>query len=264
MSTPRPVAAARIAQATASWRAVPRALQPPPDRIADAGSMLRIGQRLRLSAVSHSPSMPASRLAWIWRCAPPPHGGCGRDAARRAAEHHVVVERRPRASSTANERGRRSPPTPPTVVRANDRRVAPGVATADPALRARRHWRRHGPWRGIGRGQAMAAAADDHDVVGRLRLGRPPLRRPDIVAVQRLARQAGEGETHRSASGSSATRPTAAGLRGLPNRRRLRRSQGRFTPWRGAAAAPDGRVPIAAANTDSASPVFQYRREREQ
>jgi hypothetical protein len=86
------------------------------------------------------------------------------------AEHHVVVEvlrqAFPQLHRLFVQRGR----FVPQIVRAHDRRVARGVAAADPALFD------HGDvgdavlLREVVRGgEAMPAAADDHDVVFLLR-----------------------------------------------------------------------------------------------
>ena len=112
------------------------------------------------------------------------------DAARR--EHHVVVEflRQPRPQLVGvaiDALGGR-----PQVVRAHDGGVAAGVAAAEPALL------QHGDvgdavllGHVIGGGEAVAAGADDDDVIGRLRLGRTPLLRPILVAAEGLGGEAG-------------------------------------------------------------------------
>ncbi len=83
------------------------------------------------------------------------------------------------------------------IVRADDRRVAPGIAAADPALFE------HGDvphavlfCQVIGGGEAVAAAADDDGVVGRLGFRRAPLPRPVGVARKRVAREGEKREFH--------------------------------------------------------------------
>ncbi len=74
------------------------------------------------------------------------------------------------------------------VIRADDRGVAARIARADPAPL------HHGDVRDavvlrevIGRGEPVPAAADDHDVVARLRSGIAPQRSPATMAGKRLA-----------------------------------------------------------------------------
>jgi hypothetical protein len=68
------------------------------------------------------------------------------------------------------------------VVRADDRRVAAGVAAADPALLDDRDVREAVLGREVVRGaEPMPAAADDDGVIGRLRLRVPPLLAPAAV-----------------------------------------------------------------------------------
>jgi hypothetical protein len=78
----------------------------------------------------------------------------------------------------------------PQIVRPHDRRVAAGIAAAEPALLE------HGDigdavvFRQIVSGrQAVAAAADDDCVVARLRFGIAPQARPLPVAAQGMAGQ---------------------------------------------------------------------------
>ena len=84
----------------------------------------------------------------------------------------------------------------PEVVRADDRRVAAGVAAAEPALLDDRNvphavLGRHV----IGGGEAMPAAAHDHGIVRRSWFRMPPLFGPARVAGKALADQLGEGES---------------------------------------------------------------------
>ena len=83
----------------------------------------------------------------------------------------------------------------PQIVRADDRRVAPGIAAAEPALLEHRDIG-DAVLLGevVGGRQPVAAAADDDDVIGRLRLGRTPLLRPVLVAGQRVAGKGEEGK----------------------------------------------------------------------
>ena len=76
------------------------------------------------------------------------------------------------------------------VVGADDGGVAPGIAAPQPALLD------HGDvahpvlaGQVVGRAQAVPAATDDHRVIGRLRLGRAPLRLPARLAGQALPEQ---------------------------------------------------------------------------
>ena len=70
------------------------------------------------------------------------------------------------------------------VVRPHDGGVAPGIATADPARFEHGHIRDAMVLRKVvGRGQAVAAAADDDDVVARPRLGIAPGRCPVGMAT---------------------------------------------------------------------------------
>ena len=71
------------------------------------------------------------------------------------------------------------------IVGADDRRVAAGIAGADPALFQHRDVG-DAVLLGevIGGRKAMAAAADDDDVIGRLRRGIAPDRRPMSLACQ--------------------------------------------------------------------------------
>ena len=76
------------------------------------------------------------------------------------------------------------------VVRAADRGVAPGVAAAEPA--ALEHGDVGDPvllGEVVGGGEPMPAGADDHHVVGRLRLRAAPRRLPVAVAGERVAGQ---------------------------------------------------------------------------
>ncbi len=78
----------------------------------------------------------------------------------------------------------------PQVVRAHDRGVAPGVAAAEPTTLEHRDLADAVLLRQvIGGGEAMAAAADDHDVVGGLGLGEAPERRPLLVAGKSIAQE---------------------------------------------------------------------------
>src|SRR5260370_26007008 len=80
---------------------------------------------------------------------------------------------------------------PMQIVRAHDRRVAPGIAAAKPALLEHRDIGDAVVLREvIGRGEAMTAAADDEDVVVRLWRRLAPGRFPVTVAAQGMARQA--------------------------------------------------------------------------
>ena len=83
------------------------------------------------------------------------------------------------------------------VIGAHDRGVAPDIAAADIALFQHRDIAQ--PVFGgqvIGGGQAMAATADDHDVIGRLRLRVAPMRAPATVAGQSLLQDAEAGKSH--------------------------------------------------------------------
>src|SRR3954467_337347 len=78
----------------------------------------------------------------------------------------------------------------PQVVRAHNGGVAAGVAAAEPAALEYRDVADAVLLRQvIGGGEAVAAAADDDDVVGGLRIGRAPVRRPVCMAPQRLAQE---------------------------------------------------------------------------
>src|SRR6185437_9814654 len=77
------------------------------------------------------------------------------------------------------------------IVRADDRRVAPGIAAAEPALLD------DGDvgdamifGEVVGSRQAVPAATDDDDVVGGIRRRAAPCLRPALVVAQRVARQA--------------------------------------------------------------------------
>src|SRR5579872_2195759 len=84
----------------------------------------------------------------------------------------------------------------PQIVRADDRRIAAGIAEPDRALL---QYRDIGDavflGEVIGGGEAMPAAADNHDVVARFRRRLAPERLPMAVPGQRVARQRGERET---------------------------------------------------------------------
>src|SRR3546814_3424789 len=71
------------------------------------------------------------------------------------------------------------------IVGADDRGVAAGVATADPALFQHRHVA-HAVDLGeiIGCAEPMAAAADDNGVIGRLGTCLSPLRLPALMMAQ--------------------------------------------------------------------------------
>src|SRR5579883_1444488 len=88
----------------------------------------------------------------------------------------------------------------PEIVGADHRRVAPGIAAAEPALLEHGDIR-HAMLLGhvVGRGEAMAAGPDDHHVIGRFGLRRAPLLRPMAVAARRLGRQIEEGKFHEPA-----------------------------------------------------------------
>ncbi len=77
------------------------------------------------------------------------------------------------------------------VIAPHDRRVAPYVATAQVAFLEHRDIR-HAVVFGevIGRAQPMAAAADDHRVIFRLRLWIAPMRCPTAIAGQTFAQHA--------------------------------------------------------------------------
>src|SRR5262249_26567886 len=95
----------------------------------------------------------------------------------------------------------------PEVVGAHDGRVAPGIAAAEPALLDHRHIG-DAMLLGevIGRRQAMAAAADDDDVVARPRLGAAPGFGPVLMIAARVARQAEDrvAGSHRLSPASTA------------------------------------------------------------
>ncbi len=149
--------------------------------------MLSGGQNaLACAGVSHSLSTPLQRFACTWRLN-------DLDVVHRMREHHhaalrkhhVVVEhlreRLPELDRMVVERGA----FVEQVVRADDRRVAAGVAAADPALLE------HGDiaqtvLRGevIRGAEPMTAAADDDRIVSRLRLGFAPLRLPAAMSRQ--------------------------------------------------------------------------------
>src|SRR3546814_10809100 len=80
------------------------------------------------------------------------------------------------------------------VVGAHDRRVAPDVASAEPALLQHRD-----PGDAVvlgevvGGGEPVSAAADDDHVVGRLRLRRAPHALPLAVAAQGIAEEGKDG-----------------------------------------------------------------------
>src|SRR3546814_12397504 len=76
------------------------------------------------------------------------------------------------------------------IVGADDRGVAAGVATADPALFQHRHVA-HAVDLGeiIGCAEPMAAAADDNGVIGRLGTCLPPLRLPALMMAQAVAKE---------------------------------------------------------------------------
>ncbi len=106
------------------------------------------------------------------------------------AEHHVVVQvlRQPfpQLHRLLVQRGR----FVPQIVRAHDRRVARGIAAADPALLEHRDVGDAVLLREVVRGcQAVPAAADDHDVVLALRLRTLPLPLPVLVVRQAVAEQ---------------------------------------------------------------------------
>src|SRR5438309_4927045 len=74
------------------------------------------------------------------------------------------------------------------VIGADDRRVAPGVATAEPTLFEHRHIANRVFLRKVVRGrQPMTAAADDDGVVVPLRCWGTPRERPVLVTAERVA-----------------------------------------------------------------------------
>jgi len=76
------------------------------------------------------------------------------------------------------------------IVGADDGRIAPGIAAAEPALLDHRHVRDTVVFgEVIGGCQPVAAAADDDDIVSRLRLGIAPRARPAAVAARRVSQQ---------------------------------------------------------------------------
>ncbi len=109
----------------------------------------------------------------------------------------------------------------PKIVRADDRGVAPGIAAADPAFLDDRDvphavLGRHV----IGGREAMSAPADDHGIVGGLRLGVAPLLRPAGVTGEALADEVRKGKTQRAEA------PGASLAAALSYRRLLRSSTG--------------------------------------
>src|SRR5215467_10715224 len=84
----------------------------------------------------------------------------------------------------------------PQIVGANHGGVPPGIAAAQPSLLDHRDIG-NAMLLGevIGRRQAMPAAADDDDVIGRPRLGAAPGLGPVFVVAARVARQAEDGIT---------------------------------------------------------------------
>ena len=109
-------------------------------------------------------------------------------AARR--EHHIVVELLrqpfPQLERMIVDRGA----FVPQIIGADDRRVAPGIAAAEPAFLQHRDIG-DAVFLGeiIGGREPVPAGADDHDVIGGLRLGIAPLRGPMRVARRRLAQK---------------------------------------------------------------------------
>ena len=97
------------------------------------------------------------------------------------------------------------------VIGADDRRVAADVAGAEPALLQHRDIADAELAREIEGGRkSMAAAADNDDIVARLRLGRAPGARPVAIAAQALPEERKGGVAHRRRQ--SAPRGRARGL----------------------------------------------------
>ena len=76
------------------------------------------------------------------------------------------------------------------IVRPHDGRVAPGVAAAEPALLDHADMAAFvGLGEIIGGREPMPAAADDDEVIGRLRLRLAPRLRPALMAGEALAKE---------------------------------------------------------------------------
>lgn len=105
------------------------------------------------------------------------------------AEHHVVVQilTEPLIKRARLFIDRRRGVL--KVIRADDRGVAPGIATAKPALFDHRHIgdAEIAP-EIIGRGQPMPARANDHHIIARLGCGRAPGPSPPLMIARRFAR----------------------------------------------------------------------------
>ena len=111
-------------------------------------------------------------------------------------EHHVVIELLRQALPELDRMLVDRRALVIEVVRADDRRVAPGIAAAEPALLDNRDiGRAMRLGEVIGGGEAMAARADDHDVVMLLRLRIAPLPPPSAMAARRFGEQRSDGET---------------------------------------------------------------------
>ena len=118
------------------------------------------------------------------------------------AQHHVEIELPRQALVEPQREVVQRDGLGIEIVRAHDRRVAPGVAAAEPTLLDDRHARAAmGLRQIIGGREAVAAPADDHEIVGRLRLRLAPRLRPALMAAETLAQnpQRGIARAHRPA-----------------------------------------------------------------
>ena len=108
------------------------------------------------------------------------------------------------------------------VIGADDRCIPPDVAGTKPALLEHRHIA-EAKFLGeiIGRRQAMAAAAHDNNVIGRLRRRIAPGRHPVLMAAQRILEQRKDGVFHAWAAGMSS---------GTASRSEVVSGEGRLTP----------------------------------
>ena len=148
------------------------------------------------------------------------------------AQHHVEVELARQALVEPERHVVQRDRLGIEIVRAHDRRVAPGVAAAEPALLDHRDARAAMVLREIvGGREAVAAPADHDEVVDRLRLRLAPGLRPPLMAAQALAqnRQGGIARAHRSA-------PIAARVRRAGMRQRIGAESGELLLTRGEAA----------------------------
>ena len=110
------------------------------------------------------------------------------------AEHHIEIDLLAQALPQLHRFFVECGALVPQVVRAHDGGIAAGVAAADPAALNHRHIGDAMLFcQVIGRGQSVAAAADNHDLVALLGFGFAPSRLPAAVAAPSFARKREKG-----------------------------------------------------------------------